>query len=199
VTLLTSMQPLPVTSRLAEYQPIHRSLLIQSAPDGSAEIPWYVAYARPRHEKHIARQLAERGVGSFVPLYTSVRRWKDRRKRLELPLFPGYVFVQIALQCKLDLLRLPGVVDFVRFQGSPVPVLSGEIESLRQGLSGACLVHPHPFLQAGRKVRIRGGALEGVEGIFVRRRGQTRVVLSVSLIQRSVAIEIEEADVEPLS
>jgi transcription antitermination factor NusG len=171
----------------------------ESEPDHIQELPWYVAYARPRHEKHIARQLAERGVGSFVPLYTSVRRWKDRRKRLELPLFPGYVFVQIALQCKLDLLRLPGVVDLVRFQGRPVPVLSGEIESLRQGLSGACLVHPHPYLQAGRKVRIRGGVLQGVEGIFVRRRGQTRIVLSVSLIQRSVAIEIEEADLEPLS
>jgi len=176
----------------------HGSLHLHSVAGRSEAVPWYVAYARPRHEKHIARQLAERGVRSFVPLYTSVRRWKDRRKRLELPLFPGYVFVQIALQCKLDLLRLPGVVDLVRFQGKPVPVLSSEIESLRAGLSGASCIHPHPFLQAGRKVRIRRGALDGVEGIFVRRRGQIRIVLSVSLIQRSVAIEIDEADVEPI-
>lgn len=178
--------------------PRQEALPLHSIAEGAEAIPWCVAYARPRHEKHIARQLAERGVGSFVPLYTSLRRWKDRRKRLELPLFPGYVFVQIALQRQLDLLRLPGVVDLVRFQGKPVPVLSGEIESLRASLSGSSSVYPHPFLQAGRKVRIRGGALDGVEGIFVRRRGQIRIVLSVSLIQRSVAIEIDEADVEPV-
>ncbi len=193
------MHSLLLESQPAEIQPIHASLNLCPVADGSDVLPWYVAYARPRHEKHIARQLAERGVGSFVPLYSSVRRWKDRRKRLELPLFPGYVFVQIALRRQLDLLRLPGVVDLVRFQGLPVPVLSAEIESLRQGLRGASFIHPHPYLQAGRRVRIRRGALDGVEGIFVRRRGQTRVVLSVSLIQRSVAIEIEEADVEPIS
>lgn len=183
---------------VAEDKPIHGPLGIDSSPDELAGIPWYVAYSRPRHEKHIAHQLEERGLRSFVPLYTSVRRWKDRRKRLELPLFPGYVFVQMALQRRLDLLRLPGVVDLIRFQGKPVPVLSCEIEILRRGLTAAT-VHPHPYLQSGHKVRIRRGALDGVEGIFVRRGGQTRVVLSVSLIQRSVAIEIEEVDVEPIS
>lgn len=160
--------------------------------------PWYVAYARPRHEKHIAHQFEQRGIRSLVPLYTSVRRWKDRRKRLELPLFPCYVFVQIALQRRLDLLRLPGVVDLVSFQGKPAPVLTSEIETL-QSLNAATMAHPYPYLQAGLKVRIRSGALKGLEGIFVRRRGQSRVVLSVSLIQRSVAIEIEDADVEPIS
>jgi len=160
--------------------------------------PWYVAYARPRHEKHIVHQLKERGIPSLVPLYTSLRRWKDRRKRLELPLFPGYVFVQMALQRRLDLLRLPGVVDLVSFQGKPVPVRHCEIETLL-GLNAATMAHPCAYLQAGRRVRIRRGALEGLEGIFVRRRGQSRVVLSVSLIQRSVAIEIEDADIEPIS
>jgi transcription antitermination factor NusG len=181
---------------VAEDQPIDRLPESHSIAEGPGVLPWYVAYSRPRHEKHVAHQLEERGVRSFVPLYTSVRRWKDRRKRLELPLFPGYVFVQIELQSKLELLRLPGVVDFVRFQGKPVPVLTCEIETLRRGLAVAAMVHPHPYLQAGRKVRIRRGALEGVEGIVVRRKGQMRVVLSVSLIQRSVAIEIEEADGE---
>ena len=184
---------------VAEDNSIHSFPEFFSTPSEVAALPWYVAYSRPRHEKHIAHQLEERGVRSFVPLYTSVRRWKDRRKRLELPLFPGYVFVQMALQSRLDLLRLPGVVDFVRFQGRPVPVLSCEIETLRRGLTAAVAVHPHPYLQAGRRVRVRRGALDGVEGIFVRRRGQTRVVLSVSLIQRSIAIEIEEEDVEPIS
>jgi transcription antitermination factor NusG len=171
---------------------------VYAVTDASEIAAWYVAYARPRHEKHIARQLEERGIRSLVPLYASLRRWKDRRKRLELPLFPGYVFVQMALRRRLDLLRLPGVVDLVSFQGKPAPVLNSEIETLR-GLNAAIAAHPYPYLQAGRKVRIRSGALAGLEGIFVRRRGQTRVVLSVSLIQRSVAIEIEDADVEPAS
>jgi len=182
-----------------ENQLISVSPLANSAAGAVEILPWYVAYTRPRHEKYIGHQLEDRGLRTFIPLYTSVRRWKDRRKRLELPLFPGYIFVQIALQSKLDLLRLPGVVDFVRFQGKPVPVLSHEIETLRAGLTNAALIHPHPYLQAGRKVRVHRGVLEGIEGIFVRHRGQTRVVLSVSLIQRSVAIEVEEADVEPVS
>lgn len=171
------------------------SPVLDSVPVGSELTPWYVAYARPRHEKHIVHQLEQRGVRSLLPLYTSVRRWQDRKKRLELPLFPCYVFVQIALQRKLELLRLPGVVDMVTFQGQPVPVPGDQIEAL-QNLSAATMAHPYPYLQFGRKVRVWRGALEGLEGIFVRRRGQSRVVLSVALIQRSVAIEVEDADVE---
>jgi transcription antitermination factor NusG len=190
-------------SLLAEDNPIDKPLDFCSAADGAAAdgagaVAWYVAYTRPRHEKLIAHQLQERGVGSFVPLYTSVRHWKDRRKRLELPLFPGYVFVHMTLRRRLDLLRLPGVVDLVCFQGRPAAVSSSEIEALRQGLTAPTVLQPHPYLQAGRRVRIRGGVLHGVEGIFVRQRGQTRVVLSISLIQRSVAMEIDEADVEPI-
>jgi transcription antitermination factor NusG len=119
---------------------------------------------------------------------------------LSCPLFPCYVFVQIALERKLELLRVPGVVDLISFQGKPVPLLSGEIETL-QSLNATTMAHlcPCPYLQAGRKVRIRRGALEGLDGIFVRRRGHSRIVLSVSLIQRSVAIEIEDGDVEPIS
>jgi transcription antitermination factor NusG len=105
--------------------------------------------------------------------------------------------VQIELQRRLDLLRLPGVVDLVSFQGRPVPVLLREIETL-QGLSVAAMAYPYPYLQAGRKVRIRRGVLEGFEGIFIRRRGQTRVVMSVAIIERSVAVEIDEADVDPI-
>lgn len=182
-----------------ENQLISPSPSVNSAPGGIEIFPWYVAYTRPRHEKYIGLQLEERGLSTFVPLYTSIRRWKDRRKRLELPLFPGYIFVQIALQSKLDVLRLPGVVDFIRFQGKPVPVPSREIETLRLGLTTSAPMRPHPYLEAGRRVRICRGVLDGIEGIFVRRRGQSRVVLSVSLIQRSVAIEVEEADVEPVS
>jgi transcription antitermination factor NusG len=170
-------------------------LTAQSAP---SEAGWYAAYTCPRHEKFVAHQLAERQIGSFLPLYSSVRRWKDRRKRLELPLFPGYVFVQMTEKNRLEVLRLPGVVQFVCFRGKPAPVASSEIEALRRGTTGSIVVRPHPYLQAGRKVRISNGPLVGTEGIFLRRKHQTRLVISISLIQRSVSMEIGESDVEPV-
>jgi transcription antitermination factor NusG len=163
------------------------------------ETPWYAAYTCPRHEKYVAQQLVHRHIGSFLPLYSSVRRWKDRRKRIDLPLFPGYVFVQMNERNRLDILRLPGVVQLVCFQGKPAAIAPAEIEALRRGTTGSVVVHPHPYLKEGRKVRIVGGPMTGTEGIFVRRKHQTRLVISISLIQRSVAMEVGEADVEPLS
>ena len=153
--------------------------------------PWYVTYTIPRHEKNVARQLEERGIGSFLPLYKSIRRWKDRKKDLELPLFPGYVFVQIRLDDRLELLRVPGVVHLVSFQGKPAAVSSVEIETLRLGLVGCSALKPHPYLKVGRKVRVRSGPMTGVEGIFVRKKDCARVVLSISLIERSVAMEVD--------
>jgi len=170
-------------------------------PDGwvSSALPWYAAYTSPRHEKYVAHQLSERHIGSFLPLYSSVRRWKDRRKRLDLPLFPCYVFVQVTERNRLDVLRLPGVVQLVCFQGKPAPIAASEIDALRRGTSGSIVVQPHPYLKEGRRVRITNGPMAGAEGIFVRRKQQTRLVISISAIQRSVAVEIGEADVEPIA
>lgn len=165
----------------------------------SALFPWYVTYTCPRHEKHVARQFEERGISFFLPLYKSMRRWKDRKKQIELPLFPGYVFVQMKSDNRVDLLRVPGVVHLVSFQGRPAAVAGAELEVLRRGVIGCSVLRPHPYLKAGRKIRIRGGAMAGVEGILVRRKESARVVLSISLIQRSVAMEIDETDVEPIS
>jgi transcription antitermination factor NusG len=161
--------------------------------------PWYAAYTCPRHEKYVAQQLVQRHIGSFLPLYSSVRRWKDRRKRIDLPLFPGYVFVQMTERNRLDILRLPGVVQLVCFQGKPAAIAPAEIEALRRGTTGSVVVQPHPYLKEGRKVRIVSGPMTGTEGIFLRRKHQTRLVISISLIQRSVSMEIGEADVEPVS
>ena len=159
---------------------------------------WYAAYTLAHHEKRVAQQLDERNIQSFLPTYRSVRRWKDRRKVLYLPLIPSYVFVQMSTQNRLDLLRLPGVLGVVSFQGRPAPVSSAEIENLRRGSTGSSALHPHPYLKAGRSVRIRAGSMAGVEGILVRKRDSARVVLSISLLQRSVSIDIDEADVEPI-
>jgi transcription antitermination factor NusG len=163
-----------------------------------SESRWYAAYTSPHHEKWVAGQMNESRIECFLPLYKSVRRWKDRRKELELPLFPGYVFVRIALRDRLQVLRLPGVVQFVVFQGKPAALAEPEIEALRHGMHGDSKFEPHPYLRTGRRVRIRRGPMEGVEGVLVRRKDSFRVVMTIDLIMRSVALEVDIADVEVL-
>jgi len=158
--------------------------------------PWYVLYTRPRHEKQVATQIERRNFSSFLPLYRSVRRWRDRRKELRLALFPGYVFVRMPLENKLQVLELPGVLRLVSFNGQPATLSASEIETLQNRLSGALNIAPHPYLSKGRRVRVRSGAMQGLEGIIVRRKDRCRVVFSIDLIQRSVAVEVDEADLE---
>ena len=166
------------------------------APPTLAAGNWYALYTCPRHEKLVAEQIKRRSVTCFLPVYRSVRRWKDRRKELELALFPGYVFVHMALEKKLKVLEIPGAVRLVSFNGQPAPLPASEIEMLRNRLSGAGGVEPHPYLRVGRRVRVRSGAMEGLEGIVVRRKDRCRVVFSINLLQRSVAVEVDEADLE---
>jgi len=157
---------------------------------------WYALYTCPRHEKRVAEQIEQRSISCFLPVYRSVRRWKDRRKELELALFPGYVFVRMALGNKLRVLELPGAVRLVSFNGKPAAIPAEEIEVLRDRLSGGRSIEPHPYLRTGRRVRVRHGAMAGLEGIIVRRKDRCRVVFSIDLIMRSVAVEVDEADLE---
>ena len=159
---------------------------------------WYALYTRANHEKHVARELDTRKVDHFLPLYTSVRRWQDRRISLNFPLFSGYVFVCLALRDRLRVLQIPSVVRLVSFNGQPAALPDKEMEILRRGLSQQLVSQPHPFLRAGRQVRVRSGPLAGIQGILLRRRGKARVVVAVELIMRSIAMEIDEADVEAL-
>ena len=115
---------------------------------------------------------------------------------LELALFPGYVFVQMTLENRLQVLQLPGVVRLVSFNGQPAALPADQIEALQGRLSAAVRVEPHPYLQAGRKVRVRSGPMQGLEGIIVRRKDSCRVIFSIDLIRRSVAVEVDEADLE---
>lgn len=172
--------------------------LRDSLPAVYFEPRWYAAYTCARHEKRIAEQLARRGVESFLPLYESVRRWKDRRVCLQLPLFPGYVFVHTALAHRLRVLQIPSVVRLVGFNGLPTALPDSEIEALRRGLVDKRLVKPHPYLTVGRRVRIKNGPLAGVEGILIRKKNSVRVVLSLDLIQRSACVEVDASDVERL-
>ena len=165
---------------------------------GQDQQGWYAVYTLSRHEKQVALQAECAGVDCFVPLYKSVRRWKDRRKELELALFPGYVFVRINLSERLSVLRLPGVVQIVGFGGKPARLPEAEIDGLRAGLASHTPLHPHPYVRTGKKVRISDGPMAGLEGILLRRKNTCRVALSIDLIMRSVAVEVDEADIEPL-
>jgi len=159
---------------------------------------WYAAYTRSNHERTAAEQMKRRSIEHFVPTYETVRTWKDRRKRLEMPLFPGYVFVRVAIEERLSVLVVPGIVRLVGFENRPVPVADEEIESLRTIVDRRLRPEPHPFLPVGRKVRIRRGALEGVTGILVRKKGRVRLLISVDLIRQSAAVEVDSADVEAI-
>jgi transcription antitermination factor NusG len=160
---------------------------------------WYAVHTVSRHEKVVARQMNGNGLDHFLPLYKSARRWKDRRKELELPLFPGYVFVRIAFQDRLQVQKLRGVLQIVSFNGKPALVPENEIEALRNGLARNAELEPHPYLKVGRRVRVRSGPMAGVDGILVRRKEKFRVVLSVDLIMQSVALEVDGADVDPVT
>jgi transcription antitermination factor NusG len=173
----------------------YRSAMALAA--SSPEVRWYAAYTCANREKRVAAELVAREVEHFLPLYGSLRRWKDRRVQLELPLFPGYLFVRLALCHRLRVVRIPGVVRLVGIAGFPTALPDTEMEILRSGLSQGLLAEPHPFLTVGRRVRINGGPFAGLEGILKRKRNSLRVVVSLSLIQRSVAVDVDVADVTP--
>lgn len=158
---------------------------------------WFAAYTRSHHEMTAAQHFASRRIEYFAPTYESVRIWKDRRKRLALPLFPGYVFVRVALDRRLSVLMVPGVVRLVGFN-QPMPLPDAEIEMLQIVLSSRLAAEPHPYLTVGRKVQITRGALQGFQGILVRKKGRVRLLLSIDLIRRSALIELDIADVEPV-
>jgi transcription antitermination factor NusG len=159
---------------------------------------WYAAYTRAHHERKAHEQFLRRSIDSFLPTYASVRRWKDRRVRLEMPLFPSYVFVHIPFAERLRVLEVPSVVRMVGFGGVPVALNEEEVECLRRALTQGTIARPHPYLTAGRRVRVIGGPLQGAEGTLVKRKGNFRVILSVNLIKQSVVVDVSEADLEPL-
>lgn len=155
---------------------------------------WYAAYTCANHEKRVAQQLERRSIECFLPLYESSRRWKDRRVWLQLPLFPGYVFVRLALRDRLQVLEVPSVARLVGFDGHPTPLPLEDIESIRACLASRHPVQPHAYVQRGQRVRVLSGPLGGLTGIVVRQKNCTRFVISLELLMRSVAVEIDVSD-----
>lgn len=159
---------------------------------------WYAVRTRARHEKKVHAALLERGIESFLPLWERWSRWKDRSKKIQVPLFPGYGFVRMDLAARLAVLRLPGVAGFVGSADGPVPVMEVEIDALRTLVAGPLHYDPHPFLAEGMEVEVRRGPLAGVRGRLLRKDRSARLVISVTLIRQAVAVEIDAADVAPV-
>lgn len=174
------------------------SNLVPLRETAASEPRWFAAYTCVRHEKRVAQQLGQRQIEHFLPLYQAAHRWKDRRQVVQLALFPGYVFVHIALRERLRVLQLASVVRLVSFAGQPVALPDREIDGLRRGLAADLRAEPHPYLKVGHRVRVTCGPLTGSEGLLVRRKQGLRIVLSIEMIMRSVAVEVDEADITPL-
>lgn len=166
----------------------------------ASKLSWYAVLSRSRHEKLAATALNNTGIVSFLPLVKEVHRWSDRRKLVEVPLFPGYVFVQIAnsAEAKLQVLKARGVVQFLGNRQGPISIPDKEIDAVHTVLEEKVECSPYPFLQIGRRVRIRGGSLDGIEGILIRHDSSSKLVISIHLIQRSLAVSVYNLDVEPV-
>jgi transcription antitermination factor NusG len=154
---------------------------------------------RPRHEKKVNSELLEKGIHSFLPVHREKRRWSDRSQWVELPMFSQYLFVCLPVSNELRsrVLQTAGVVQFVGAAGRGTPIPDEQIESLHTILSNKVQTKPHEFLRVGERVRIRGGALEGIEGILSAIRNEKTLVVSVDLIEKSVAVRIDGFEVEP--
>ncbi len=177
---------------------VSRPLLTWPGPGDRTAGHWFALYTRANHEARVAENLGFRSVEYFLPLFQSVRLWKDRRVKLQLPLFPGYVFVRIAVRDRLRVLQAPGAVRLVSFDGLPAVLPDEQIDALKRASAGGLTARPHPYVTVGRHVRIRGGPLQGQEGILVRRKGAMRVVVSLAQISCSMIADVEAADIEPL-
>ena len=185
------------TLTMATCEPANYSGAV-ALPASLVEPRWYAAYTCANHEKCVAAELGARDVEHFLPLYSSVRRWKDRRVRLTLPLFPGYIFIRLALQDRLRVLQIPSVVRLIGFGGLPTTLPDEEVEILRSRLADQLRAEPHPFLTVGRRVRIVSGPLAGFEGILCRKKNNLRFVVSVDIIRSAFAVDVDAADVQPV-
>ena len=162
------------------------------------QLSWFAVQTRSRHEKRVRAQLAERNVEHFLPTTKRINQWSDRRKEVEVPLFAGYCFARLSRADGLAVLRSQGVVRFVGSAGRPEPIPDEEIESLRKLLNSSSEFVGYPYLREGMFVEVIHGPLQGVQGRLIREARNARLVLSITLIQRAVAIEINADHVAPL-
>jgi transcription antitermination factor NusG len=164
-------------------------------------LPWYALYTRHQHERAIAAMLSSKGFEIFLPLHSAVHHWKDRRKTVLLPIFPCYVFLRLQSggDRRFQVVSTPGVYSFVGAGGHPAAIPEPEIDAIRRAVETRLGIEPHPFLKSGDWVRVTSGPLEGIEGMLVRHKSLCRLVLSVELLQKSVAVEVGAETVERIT
>jgi transcriptional antiterminator NusG len=163
----------------------------------AGRLPWFALHVRTRHEAGVATHLQGMGYEDFLPTYKTRTRWSDRTKEADAPLFPGYLFCRFDPQNRLPILKTPGVIQVVGYSRQPIPVEETEIEAIQALVASGIPSQPWPYLEVGEKVRIESGPLRGRDGVLVEFKGSQRLILSVALLQRSVAVEIEAALVKP--
>jgi transcription antitermination factor NusG len=165
----------------------------------NTSLPWYALRVRGRYEKTTAALLQDKGYENFLPLYTSTRRWSDRIKEIEFPLFPGYLFCRFDLHHRVPVLKTSGVLSIIGIGTIPTPVDPAEIAGIQSIIQSRLPVEPWPYLHIGQRVRIDSGSLCGLQGVVVHFKSQARLIVSITLLQRSVAVEIESARVSAVS
>ena len=162
------------------------------------ELPWFAIRVRPRYEKQVAQSIESKNIHTFLPLYAARHRWSDRTKEVHVPLFDGYVFCQLDPSDRMPVLVTPGVFQFVGIGKIPVPVEPSEIAALQSIVQFGSVVRPWPFLKDGERVRVDDGPLRNTEGILLRGADSDQVVVSVTLLQRSVAVKVDRAWITPI-
>jgi transcription antitermination factor NusG len=164
------------------------------------DLHWYALHTRARHERTAERRLQEQGMNTFLPTAVEVHRWSDRKKKVEVPLFSCYVFVRCALndEDRKRVYQVESVHGFVGIRGASLPIPDDQIESIRKVVTQSAPWRAHPFLKVGQRVRVRGGAMDGVEGVFLSENGDHSLIISVDAIQRSMAVRIDGYEVEPV-
>jgi transcription antitermination factor NusG len=185
-------------SSLAEYDPgITVTSSMSIAPE---EARWYAVHTMARHEKRVAAQLVDKRIFTFLPMLQQVHRWSDRLCKVDVPLFSCYAFVRIAPepQNRVEVLRTKGVLGFVGGKGLGTSIRDEEIESLRTAMKEKIPCVPHPFIEIGKRVRIRGGCLDAIEGILERQGPDQTLVVSIELLRRSVSIRVDGYDIEAI-
>jgi transcription antitermination factor NusG len=169
----------------------------KTVPDETVSLPWYALQVASRCEKAVASGLDLRGYSGFLPMYRSRRKWSDRFEDVDLPLFPGYVFCRVDVSRRLPVLRIPGVVRIVGLGKTPVPVDDDEIAAVEAVVRSGLLTRPCPFLKVGQTVTIEEGPLRNVSGILTEIRGSQQLIVSVTLLQRSLAVAVPRSSIRP--
>ena len=159
---------------------------------------WFAIWTRSRHEQVVRDQLTQKQVETFLPTVTKWSRWKDRKKKIDWPLFPGYCFARIDPETSLTVLKCTGVVNIISFEGKPAPIPAYELDSIRMLIGSDLQYDPCPMIQEGQMVEVVHGPLRGVVGRLTRKdAAKARLVLSVNLIGQAVSVEVDAADVKP--